>query len=150
MGTKDVMKIFSWFNEYQPNLTNGEELYTKLIQEEKDELVEALNNKNLVEVLDAVTDIYFVMMGKTYFGNKYLGILYSNFTSGLSRFSDYMNSTDNFAAFNECIIEVIKSNYTKELSLQIDWEKAGKVIKGDNFKAPDFRGIIKKYNITLK
>ena len=87
------------------------ELRLSLIQEELDELSEAINNKDLLEVADALTDILYV----TYGAGHAFGI-----------------------DLDKCFEEVQNSNMSK---LGNDgnpiYNDAGKVMKGPNYFKPD-------------
>lgn len=87
------------------------ELRLELIAEELGELEEAIANKDLVEVADALTDILYVTYGA---GHAF----------GLD--------------LDECFKEVQRSNMSK---LGLDgkpiYRQDGKVLKGPNFKEPD-------------
>jgi hypothetical protein len=48
--------------------------------------------------------------------------------------------------FEECREEVKKSNRTKSKDTREDW----KILKGENYKAPDLKPIIKKYHLHCK
>ncbi len=96
------------------------ELRINLLAEELDELKEALAANNIVEVLDALTDLQYVLDG------AYLSF-------GLHDVKD--------AAFNE----VQRSNMSKlgEDGKPIRRESDGKVLKGPNFFEPDLSQFIK-------
>ena len=87
------------------------ELRLSLIQEELDELSEAIKNKDLIEVADALTDILYV----TYGAGHAFGI-----------------------DLDKCFEEVQNSNMSK---LGNDgkpiYNDAGKVMKGPNYFKPD-------------
>ena len=61
----DFMQAFGQSVEEQPTWPdfNTRELRVDLIQEEVDELVEAIANKDMVEIADALTDILYVVYG---------------------------------------------------------------------------------------
>ena len=88
-----------------------------LIKEELDELSEAINKKDIVEVADALTDILYV----TYGAGHAFGINLDN-----------------------CFQEVQKSNMSK---LGSDgkpiFNDNGKVMKGPNYFQPDLKKFIK-------
>jgi len=88
-------------------------LRLELIAEELGELEEAIANKDLVEVADALTDILYVTYGA---GHAF----------GLD--------------LDECFKEVQRSNMSK---LGLDgkpiYRQDGKVLKGPNFKEPDLK-----------
>lgn len=91
-------------------------LRIKLIQEELEELEQALNDKNLLEVADALTDILYV----TYGAGHSFGI-----------------------NLDACFEEVQRSNMSK---LDEDgkpiYNEYGKVMKGPNFSKPNLKQFI--------
>ena len=93
-------------------------LRVNLIKEELDELIEAMNKKDLVEVADALTDILYV----TYGAGHAFGI-----------------------NLDDCFEEVQSSNMSK---LAKDgtpiYNDKGKVMKGPNYFKPDLNKFIKK------
>ena len=93
------------------------ELRINLIKEELDELIEAMNKKDLVEVADALTDILYV----TYGAGHAFGI-----------------------NLDDCFEEVQNSNMSK---LDIDgkpiYNDQGKIMKGPNYFKPDLNKFIK-------
>ncbi len=105
-----------------PDITDQKtnELRINLLAEELDELKEALAAGDIVEVLDALTDLQYVLDG------AYLSF-------GLHDVKD--------AAFNE----VQRSNMSKlgEDGKPIRRESDGKVLKGPNFFEPDLSQFIK-------
>ena len=92
-------------------------LRVSLIKEELDELIEAMNKKDLVEVADALTDILYV----TYGAGHAFGI-----------------------NLDDCFEEVQSSNMSK---LDNDgrpiYNDKGKVMKGPNYFKPDLSKFIK-------
>ncbi len=94
------------------------DLRLSLIEEELVELKEAIENKNLTEVADALTDILYV----TYGAGHAFGI-----------------------NLDECFDEVQKSNMSK---LGVDgkpiFNDKGKVMKGPNYFKPNFSKLIGK------
>ena len=92
-------------------------LRISLIKEELDELIEAMNKKDLVEVADALTDILYV----TYGAGHAFGI-----------------------NLDDCFEEVQNSNMSK---LNKDgkpiYNDKGKVMKGPNYFKPDLSKFIK-------
>ena len=93
------------------------QLRISLIKEELDELIEAMNKKDLVEVADALTDILYV----TYGAGHAFGI-----------------------NLDDCFEEVQNSNMSK---LDNDgrpiYNDKGKVMKGPNYFKPDLSKFIK-------
>ena len=93
------------------------ELRVNLIKEELNELIEAINNKDLVEVADALTDILYV----TYGAGHAFGI-----------------------NLDECFEEVQNSNMSKlDNNGKPIYNDKGKVMKGPNYFKPDLRKFIK-------
>ena len=92
------------------------QLRVDLIEEELNELKEAIKNNDLVEVADALTDILYV----TYGAGHSFGV-----------------------DLDKCFDEVQRSNMSK---LGADgnpiYNESGKVMKGPNYSAPDLKKII--------
>ncbi len=92
------------------------QLRIDLIEEELNELKEAINNNDIVEVADALTDILYV----TYGAGHSFGV-----------------------NLDKCFDEVQRSNMSK---LGDDgkpiYNDSGKVMKGPNYFAPDLKKII--------
>lgn len=93
-----------------------QKMRVKLIREELKELVEAINENDIVEVADALTDILYV----TYGAGHAFGI-----------------------DLDACFKEVQRSNMTK---LGADgkpvYREDGKVIKGPNYSEPDLQKVL--------
>ena len=88
-----------------------------LIKEELEELKEALDNKDLLEVADALTDILYV----TYGAGHALGI-----------------------NLDKCFEEVQQSNMSKlDENGKPIYNEAGKVMKGPEYFKPDLRKFLK-------
>ena len=93
------------------------ELRINLIKEELDELIEAMNKKDLVEVADALTDILYV----TYGAGHAFGI-----------------------NLDDCFEEVQNSNMSKlDINGKPIYNDQGKVMKGPNYFKPDLSKFIK-------
>ena len=93
------------------------ELRVSLIKEELDELIEAINKKDLVEVADALTDILYV----TYGAGHAFGI-----------------------NLDKCFEEVQNSNMSKlDNNGKPIYNDKGKVMKGPNYFKPDLSKFIK-------
>ena len=87
-----------------------------LIKEELDELTEAMNNKDLLEVADALTDILYV----TYGAGHAFGI-----------------------DLDKCFEEVQNSNMSKlDENGKPIYNEAGKVMKGPNYFKPDLSKFV--------
>ena len=92
-------------------------LRVDLIKEEFNELQEAIKNKDLVEVADALTDILYV----TYGAGHAFGI-----------------------NLDDCFDEVQKSNMSKlDKDGKPIYNSVGKVLKGPSFFEPDLKKFIK-------
>ena len=92
-------------------------LRISLIKEELDELIEAMNKKDLVEVADALTDILYV----TYGAGHAFGI-----------------------NLDDCFEEVQNSNMSKlDKDGKPIYNDKGKVMKGPNYFKPDLSKFIK-------
>ncbi len=123
--------------EYQPNLENREELYTDLHIEEIQERKEAELNRDIVEAYDWLCD----MVRTAY------GIWKEMWYQRLHDLIEIMKSSHYIVeCFEECREEVKKSNRTKSKDTREDW----KILKGENYKAPDLKPIIKKYHLHCK
>ena len=123
--------------EYQPNLENREELYINLHIEEIQERKQAELNWDIVEAYDWLCDMVRTAYGvsEVFGDNK------------LQQLTDIMMSSHYIVeCFEECREEVKKSNRTKSKDTREDW----KILKGENYKAPDLKPIIKKYHLHCK
>ena len=112
------MKTFGQEVKTKPSLSSEKinKLRIDLIKEELEELTEAMNNKDLLEVADALTDILYV----TYGAGHAFGI-----------------------DLDKCFEEVQNSNMSK---LDVDgkpiYNDAGKVMKGPNYFKPDLSKFV--------
>ena len=113
------MKTFGQEVKTKPSFSSDKinKLRLDLIKEELEELTEAMNNKDLLEVADALTDILYV----TYGAGHAFGI-----------------------DLDACFVEVQNSNMSK---LGLDgkpiFNDQGKVMKGPNYFKPDLSKYIK-------
>ena len=116
---KTFMETFGQEIKTKPSFSSEKvnNLRYELIKEELDELKEALDNKNFLEVADALTDILYV----TYGAGHAFGI-----------------------DLDKCFDEVQNSNMSKlgEDSKPI-YNESGKVMKGPNYFKPDLTKFIK-------
>ena len=114
------MKTFGQEVKTKPSFSTEKinKLRIDLIKEELEELTEAMNDKDLLEVADALTDILYV----TYGAGHAFGI-----------------------NLDKCFDEVQKSNMSK---LGKDgkpiYNEDGKVMKGPDYFKPDLSKILKK------
>ena len=117
-------KVKTFMNTYGQEVKNTPEfpdskivqLRIDLIQEELNELKEAINNKDIIEVADALTDILYV----TYGAGHSFGV-----------------------DLDSCFNEVQNSNMSKlgEDGKPI-YNESGKVMKGPNYFKPNIKKII--------
>ena len=113
------MKTFGQDVKQSPSFSTSKinELRVSLIKEELNELIEAMNKKDLVEVADALTDILYV----TYGAGHAFGI-----------------------NLDECFQEVQNSNMSKlDNNGKPIYNDKGKVMKGPNYFKPDLSKFIK-------
>ena len=107
------MKTFDQEIKNKPSFSSDKinKLRIDLIKEELEELVEAMNNNDLLEVADALTDILYV----TYGAGHAFGI-----------------------DLDKCFNEVQNSNMSKlDENGKPIYNDAGKVMKGPNYFKPD-------------
>ena len=112
------MKTFGQEVKTKPSLSTEKinKLRIDLIKEELDELTEAMNNKDLLEVADALTDILYV----TYGAGHAFGI-----------------------DLDQCFEEVQNSNMSKlDENGKPIYNDAGKVMKGPNYFKPDLSKFV--------
>jgi predicted HAD superfamily Cof-like phosphohydrolase len=112
------MKIFGQEIKTKPSFSTDKinKLRIDLIKEELDELTEAKNNKDLLEVADALTDILYV----TYGAGHAFGI-----------------------DLDKCFEEVQNSNMSKlDENGKAIYNEAGKIMKGPNYFKPDLSKFI--------
>ncbi len=116
----EFMKTFGQEVKNKPSLSTEKinQLRISLIQEELSELKEAMDNKDLLEVADALTDLLYV----TYGAGHAFGI-----------------------DLDKCFDEVQNSNMSKlgEDGKPI-YNEFGKVMKGPNYFKPNLGKFIKK------
>ena len=112
------MKTFGQEVKNKPSFSSDKinKLRIGLIKEELEELIEAMNNKDLLEVADALTDILYV----TYGAGHAFGI-----------------------DLDKCFQEVQNSNMSKldEKGKPI-YNDSGKVMKGPNYFKPDLTKFV--------
>jgi len=119
LKVKEFMKTFGQEVEESAKFPNDKvlKLRIELIKEELCELEEAIKNKDLIEVADALTDILYV----TYGAGHAFGI-----------------------NLDACFDEVQRSNMSKlDLNGKPIYSQQGKVLKGPNYFAPNLSKFIK-------
>jgi len=115
----EFMKTFGQEVKNKPSFSTDKinELRVSLIQEELDELKEAMQNKDLLEVADALTDLLYV----TYGAGHAFGI-----------------------NLDKCFDEVQNSNMSKlDKNGKPIYNEFGKVMKGPNYFKPNLKKFIK-------
>ena len=112
------MKTFGQEVKTKPSFSTDKinKLRIDLIKEELEELTEAMNNKDLLEVADALTDILYV----TYGAGHAFGI-----------------------NLDQCFEEVQNSNMSKlDENGKAIYNDSGKVMKGPNYFKPDLSKFV--------
>tara|TARA_B100001741_G_scaffold151583_1_gene125190 strand:+ start:6839 stop:7210 length:372 start_codon:yes stop_codon:yes gene_type:complete len=112
------MKTFGQDVKYKPSFSSDKinKLRISLIREELEELIEAMKNKDLLEVADALTDILYV----TYGAGHAFGI-----------------------DLDKCFEEVQNSNMSKlDENGKPIYNELGKVMKGPNYFKPDLSKFV--------
>ena len=112
------MKTFGQEVKTRPSFSSDKinKLRIDLIKEELEELTEAMNNKDLLEVADALTDILYV----TYGAGHAFGI-----------------------DLDKCFEEVQNSNMSKlDENGKPIYNESGKVMKGPNYFKPDLSKFV--------
>jgi predicted HAD superfamily Cof-like phosphohydrolase len=115
---KTFMETFGQEVKNKPSFSTDKinKLRIDLIKEELEELTEAMNNNDLLEVADALTDILYV----TYGAGHALGI-----------------------DLDKCFDEVQNSNMSKlDENGKPIYNDAGKVMKGPNYFKPDLSKFV--------
>lgn len=121
MNSHDDVKVFmDACDQKQVGFGSQASLYLKLIKEEYEELIEAFNNRDLVEVADACADLKWVI-------------------EGLEHSLDLPQQ--------EIWNEVARSNLSKISEIgKVLKREDGKVIKPSNWSAPDIKKILEDRN----
>lgn len=130
---KHLNQVHEWSQTFDQHVGHKPELPTReimsfrirLIQEELDELKSAFDNRDLIEAVDALADIQFVLDGTV-------------LACGLHHIIE------------KCHDEVFRSNMSKldENGNVIRHPETGKVLKGKNFFKPDFSKILHGFSST--
>ena len=114
---EEFMDTFGQRVEIMPTLSDFDtrELRLELIVEEVQELADAIDNEDLIEVADALTDILYV----TYGAGHAFGI-----------------------DLDACFDEVHRSNMSKlDANGEVIYRADGKVLKGPNYFPPDLANV---------
>ena len=145
-------RVLNWFEEYQgdQDVVAMSDLYLKLIDEEQDEILEALVNLDLVEVLDGIGDTLWVSMWYAFFSKAVTDFDAIAYLDSICNYN-WKWSEVSLHLINDLMNVIADSNYTKIKDKQTEWEKKGKIIKGPNFVPPTqwIKDLIQEYNITF-
>ena len=118
------MKTFDQEVKSKPSFSTDKinKLRIDLIKEELEELKEAMDSRDLLEVADALTDILYV----TYGAGHAFGI-----------------------DLDKCFDEVQNSNMSKlDKNGKPIYDESGKVMKGPNYFKPNLKKFLLKKNVT--
>ena len=118
-NVKKFMQTFGQEVQFKASFPDKkiQNLRIKLIEEELSELKDAIKNKDIVEVADALTDILYV----TYGAGHAFGI-----------------------NLDQCFKEVQESNMSKlDENGKPIYNENGKVLKGPYYREPDLKKIVK-------
>ena len=138
------------WNILRDNTSYNAELEKEMFTEELNELFEAIRARDLVEILDALADMRFVLLGSEFKGNLEDEVVdfdmawYDSY-----RLVDYLVEVKNFdELFEEIYDNVITANERKPA---VKYEQ-GKIIKGPNFVAPNesHKRTIEKFGAKLR
>jgi len=113
---EEFMTAFGQDVETRPGWTSVSDLRYELIREELEELKQAMDDRDIIEVADALTDLLYVVYGA---GHSF----------GID--------------LDKCFKEVHNSNMSKlgEDGKPI-YREDGKVLKGPNYWSPDLKKIL--------
>jgi len=113
----DFMEAFGQKCEEEPTLSdyNTRELRISLIEEELDELKQAIEDKDVVDIADALTDLLYVVYG-------------SGHSFGID--------------LDECFAEVHYSNMSKLENGKPLYREDGKVLKGKDYFPPNLEAVL--------
>ena len=115
---KNFMEIYEQEVKSKPSFPSEKiiQLRYNLIQEELDELSVAINDKDIIEVADALTDLLYVVYGA---GHAF----------GID--------------LNKCFAEVQRSNLSKlDINGKPIYNENGKVMKGPNYSKPNLKQFL--------
>ena len=122
MQIRTNYRILKWFDDYQgeQDPIKMQELYLKLIKEEEEELEEAVKAKDLVEILDAVWDIFVVANGLAFFGwDTKITMQTNQFAIQAFQLMDFNGSVADI--LDVLLTKIVDSNYTKTKMGQEWW-----------------------------
>ena len=140
-----------WFNYYQgkEDAKAMVELYSKLIDEEREEIQVASRNWDMIEFLDWIIDYTWVTIWFMHFGAKMHDEEESeevNKRIWQTAIMILWGSFIDWDIIKLSWLEIAYSNWTKSLELRDESDvegKVGKVIKGDKYKKPNLKKVFK-------
>ncbi len=147
-----VAKFHKTFNlpiEEKPIIPSKKrcELRINLLQEELDELKEAIENNDIIEVADALADIQYVLSGAVLefgLGNKFNDLFSEVQRSNMSKTCQTMEeaiATQKFYEEEKEMNSIIKESNGEYLVYRIE---DGKVLKSINYSPADIQSIMNK------
>ena len=146
--------IYDWFNTYQGDTDYQKmvSLYTELIREEQLETRNAWLKKHLYAVLDGLMDILWVRLWQTFFLLRNRNVRKEDIISILeSKIADAQRNYElHLRLFILALSEVAYSNFTKSKEKLTSGKKKAKIIKGPNYKAPDWDDVFKRFKEYIK
>jgi len=152
-----------WFDHYQKDQDPEAmvELYSKLIDEEREETINAWRNWDIIEVLDWIIDYAWVMTWFMHFGEKLARSKWEETASEEEVNRRIWQTVIMMLWWTMCDWELIKlawlevaySNWTKSLELRDESDeewKVWKVIKGKWYKKPNLKKVFKSLKSVEK
>ena len=148
-----VETTLDWFKYYQWNEDPDKmvKLYEELIKEEREEIYDAWKNKDIIEVLDWIVDYIWVNLWHMYFRFKrgdYKDLKEEEFIRKALHTSIIVLSGTmvEHNILKLAWLEILYSNWTKSLDKKKTWKKKWKIIKGENYVAPDLEKVFNYFN----
>lgn len=150
---RDFMIAFGQPVHKEPHIAakSRGELRIRLIQEELDELKEAFENEDIVEVADALVDLQYVLTGAIHefgLGKTFNDLFNEVHNSNMSKLltEKEIQATINYYTAQGVEVDVIQiSDNLYSVNRKSDY----KVLKNVNWKEPDLKNIIYKEQNTI-
>jgi len=132
----------------QPQIPSKErcELRVKLLQEELDELKEAIENNDLVEVADALCDLQYVLSGAVLefgLGEKFVELFNEVQRSNMSKACDNQQQADETIAFYKEKGQDAYSEVSGD-KINVHRKSDNKVLKNKYYSPADLKTILEK------
>lgn len=138
------------WNILRDNTTYNAELEKAMFAKEINELFEAIRERDLVEILDALADMRFVMWGAEFKGN----IVDEVVDFDMAWYDSYHLVDDLIEVknFDELFEEIYDNVITANELKPTEKNEQGKIIKGPNFVAPNeaHKKTIEKFGAKLR